>query len=363
MFIITRIIFKEWIQALLGSILILFLVITIGDIVNGFLRNYEARRVFLEYALKMPNLMGKVFPISGLLATLFSINQLKTKNELVAILATGFSVKKFYSLFIFFSFIVSLIQFLNLGFLDPFVNKIKRQEFEKSRRQESKYLARSLVGDSAYLWYKTNSYFASFLAYDPKNQALKDVSFYFYDSNHKGYKYIFSHTANYINDFKWEFKDPVIYENLTNENFPSVEKSASLILKLSEEPASFSQFESDITTLDVFELIRFVKKLEATEINVSEYKIMIFEKFSLSLICIIFALIPATGIFDPNRRSDKFGRSVVYTLVFSVAFWMLYSFVITLGTSGKISPLFSTMSIPTLFIVFLLHSYYKHIKL
>ena len=61
----------------------------------------------------------------------------------------------------------------------PAANKVKREQFEKSRKNESKYLARSQIGDSGLIWYKTDNYFTSFKAYDRKNNKLKEVTVYF----------------------------------------------------------------------------------------------------------------------------------------------------------------------------------------
>ena len=98
MFLLSKVIAKEWFKALLGATIVLFILITVGDIINGFLRGYDPRRVLIEYALKMPELMSKMLPISSLLATLFSINKLKSHSELISILAGGYSAIKIYVL-------------------------------------------------------------------------------------------------------------------------------------------------------------------------------------------------------------------------------------------------------------------------
>lgn len=363
MLIISKVIISEWLKSLLGALLVLFILLTVGDIVNGFLRNYEARRVFIEYALKMPNLMGKMIPISALLATLFCINKLKGKSELIAMLGAGFSAKRFYILFLGASFFVGLLQFINLGFIDPFANKIKRQEFEKSRRNESKYLARSNIGGSGYLWYKTGHYFASYLAYDAKNEVLKNVSLYVFDESSKGKEVIKAQTAKFSHDTLWILEDPFVVKGLETKEFPFVEREGRILVDLNEGPNSFRQFESDITTLNYFQLASFIKRLKGTEINTSEYQIMLYEKLSLSIICILFALFPAAGIFTPNARSSSFGKSVVFTLIFSIVFWMAHSSVIAFGSSGKLPPLAATMAIPIVFLIYIFFTYRRHTRL
>ena len=49
MFFLTKIIIREWFKALIGALIVLFLLVSIGDIINGFLQNYPARRIFIEY--------------------------------------------------------------------------------------------------------------------------------------------------------------------------------------------------------------------------------------------------------------------------------------------------------------------------
>lgn len=354
MFILSKIIAIEWFKALIGAFIVLFILITVGDVVNGFLRNYAASRVFIEYALKMPELMGKVLPICSLLASLFSINKLKDHSELIAILAGGYSAMKIYSLILICSFSVASLQFINLGFILPSANKIKRQQFEKSRKNESKYLARSNIGGTGLLWYKSNSYFSSFTAYDRKNQELKNISIYFYNEDAKAEVIFKADTAKYIKDFNWELINLTILGDLDKKQFPSVGKKENFIIKLEEEPSDFGQFESDITTLHFFNLYNFISRLKNSGINSSEYEVMLFEKLSLSAICIVFALFPLVGVFSPNRRGSSFGKNVVYTLIFTIVFWLIYSAVIAMGNSEKLSPILATMGIPGIFTGYIL---------
>lgn len=345
MLILSRIITKEWFKALFSSLVVLFILITVGDIINGFLRSFSAQRVFLEYFLKLPELMGKVLPISALISTLFAINKLKSHSELMAILAAGYSTKKFYSLIALCSLSVSFFQFINLGHLQPLANSIKRLQFEKSNSEESKYIARSKIGTTGLMWYKTDDYFTSFSAFDNKNNILKNVTFYYYNSVNQVSKIIKSQTAQYINE-NWTLKNVTIFEDLNSKGFAKIKAQKDFNLQINERPIDFNQFESDITTLNFFNLYRFINRLDQTGISTYEYKVMLFDKLALSIICFIFALIPAQGVFNPNRRSSSFGKNIIFTLLFSILFWLLYSSLITQGVTGKISPWVATLSIP-----------------
>src|SRR5690606_11127570 len=143
MLILSQIIFKSWFKSLVSAVVVLFLLITTADLINGFLQGKDGARVLLEYSLKMPDLMGKMFPICCLVGSLFSLNRLKSHSELISILAAGYSYTKIYLLIGTCALFMVVLQFVNLGYIEPRANLIKRQEIEKSKSSEGKYLTRS----------------------------------------------------------------------------------------------------------------------------------------------------------------------------------------------------------------------------
>lgn len=361
MMILSRLIVKEWFKSLFGAITVLFLLISTADLINGFLQGKEVKIVLLEYSLKMPDLMGKMFPICSLVASLFSLNKLKGHSELISILAAGYSYFRIYSLIAFCAFTVVIIQFFNLGFAEPYANKIKRQEIQKSRKSEGKYLTRSLEGGR--FWYKTQNYFASFSFFDKKNNSLQNLELYYFTPDYKSQKIIRAKNAFFNSEGKWSLKKVTILSSLDGINFPIESFESTKILKLSETPQDFGEFEADLTTLNLFKLNQFILRLSKTGINIAEYEILILNKFFLSFICLVFALIPVSTIFNPNRRSSSFGNNVVLTLLVTVIFWVLYSSTVALGNSGTLRPILATGLIPFLFFVFVIWTFWKNRKL
>lgn len=363
MFLLSRIITKEWFKSLFGAIVVLFILTTVADVVNGFLRSYDTQRVFVEYITKLPSIMGKMLPIAALLASLFTINKLKSHSELIAILATGYSIPRVILLIIFCSTFVATLQFLNLGFLEASSNKYKRQEIEKSQKHESKYIARSRIGKSKFMWYKTTDYFASFRAFDRRNQTLKNISIYFFNEKNLTSKIIKADIAEFVGGFKWLLKKVRVYENLNELNFPNSVFQKELTIKLKEVPKDFDQFESDITTLNFFELFRFVRSLRNTGINTKEYEVMLWDKVTSSLICIIFALFPLSGLYAPNRRGSSFGKNVGITLVFAVSYWVIHSTLLSMGNNGSLLPVLATLGTPLGYLLLIFLNFKRSQKL
>ena len=362
MLILSRLIVKEWFKNLVGAILVLFLLITTADLINGFLQGKEASQVLLEYALKMPELMSRMFPICCLVASLFCLNRLKAHSELISLLAAGYSYARIYMLIGICSFFMVALQFVNLGYLEPMANKVKRQEIQKSQKSEGKYLTRSSL-EGGKFWYKSKNYFASFTFYDRRQKVIKDLEVYYFSDTHMSTKIIRSKNASFLPSHKWKLDDVTELSNLKTSTFPiEVYKKTQEII-LEEVPEDFGEFEADLTTLTFFKLGQFVNRLSKTGLNTNEYQIILLNKIFLSFVCLVFALLPLSTIFNPNRRSSSFGKNVVLTLFVTILFWVLYSSAIALGNSGKISPLIATSSIPLLFFSFVLWTFNKNRKL
>lgn len=354
---LTRIICKEWFKSLLSALLVLVLLSTTAEIVNSLLRDKgDFSDIIESFLIKLPSLMSKMFPISSLLATLFSFNKLKNHSELIAVLAAGFSPQKIYLLILSLSTTVSLVQFYNVANLEPWANEARLLKENPGK------IARSKLTDGK-TWYKGNNYFASFTGFDKDSNTLIDLDLYFHNPNFIGSnifsaKKVFNKDAN-----KWIIVSGKSIFSLDENNFPKFNPIKNQTIQLSEVPEDFKQFESDYTTLNFINLFKYIQRLDQTGINTNNYKVVLYDKIAVSLICIIFAMFPLSTIFQPNRRSSSFGKNVVFTLVFTITFWVIYSSLIALGNKGSLPPLIATQLIPFLFIAYISLIFYKHKKL
>src|SRR5690606_20754403 len=251
--IITQLIVKEWFKSLIGAITVFFLLISTADLINGFLQGKDVARVLLEYSLKMPDLMGKIFPICCLVATLFAMNRLKGHAELISILAAGYSYGRIYLLIGSCALSMVAVQFLNLGFIEPYANKIKRQEIQKSRKSEGKYLTRSSV-EGGRFWYKSQNYFANFAYFDRKTNTLQDIEIYYFSPEHKSERIIRAERAGFIEKGMWQFHQTRILTALDGKEFPDELHEPQQFINLDEVPEDYGEFEADLTTINFFKL-------------------------------------------------------------------------------------------------------------
>ncbi|MFY7993307.1 MAG: LptF/LptG family permease [Bacteriovoracaceae bacterium] len=361
MLILSSLIVKEWFRSLISALIVLFFLITTGDVINGFLQGKDFLRVVLEYSLKMPDLMGKMLPICCLVASLFSLNKLKSHSELIAILAAGYSYTKIYILIGSCALSMVGLQFLNLGYIEPYANKVKRQEIQKSKKSEGRYLTRSSI-EGGKFWYKSQDYFAAFDYFDRDQKKLKGIEVFWFNNQSQTNKIATADEARFENG-RWIFTNVKELVNLDHVGFPQIYKIPEKVLGLKEVPEDFGEFEADLTTLNFIKLWEFIRRLSKTGINMNEFNVILLNKLALSLSCLIFALIPVSAIFNPNRRSSSFGKNVVFTLLVTICFWVSHSSLVAFGNSGRLPAFIAVFVIPGVFLIYVVRSFWKNQKL
>ncbi len=364
---IKRLIFKEWFKAFFASVIVLATLVTVADLISGFLRgSVTATQVILNHIVEYPAYLAQIFPVGCLIASLFSINKLKNRNELTAIFASGFTRKKFIFTIFQASLIIAILQFTTSAYIQPYFKQYRHQLLgdaqERFSNLEGQGLKASTIGTGK-VWFKSGDYFASFAQYDRNTKTLYDATFYFLDTNEKLKQKIVTPMLIHGEHHKWEAINATSFEDLSQLQFPKITHHDSLFITINETPNDFIQLESDITTLGAVQLWRYIRQLQRAGLNVSEYLILFLGHFSTTIICIIFALVAGTTAFNPNRRNSSFGKSLGFVFLFTLFYWLVFSYLSELGRSGQLDPYIASFSVPLLFSFILLLFFFHHRKL
>lgn len=346
--IIFKFIIKNWLSYFFLFFTILMLIITIAESVTGLLDSESFANIITNFSYKLPGFLTKILPVNCLLASTFMLSSQKTTNELTAILSSGYSVRRYSATVLFIASIVAAIQFGILAFIEPqvFKHKYSQEISLKTMRKEGTFLARSFLG-SGETWYKNENYFVSFTQYVPSSNSLKDITLYYY-KNAKLDKKMTSPSASY--DFQtkeWILRNAKLFEKLAlpSENQKYTEH-LKYSVKLKEIPSDFKAFESDIKTFNIFTLREFINKLQNTGIDARAYAILFYEKISLSLVCLLFALFPLTGLSNPNKRNSSTGKNIALTLAFAIFYWLGHSTLLNLAASQRLQPIVASFIMP-----------------
>ncbi len=358
--ILRKIIFKEWITFFIGSVVVLVFILCLGHLLSNLLRpNAVMTTIFQDLFLEIPTFLVKILPVSCLMASLFSLNRLKNKNELVAIFASGFSRFNFIITIGGLGLIVGMFLFSINAYLVPY-SKLKQIILLNKRGNSTISIN---VINSGKIWFKSKNYFISYNSFDSKNNLLNGLNLYFFDESFNFSEKIIAKNAEYISENTWKLNQVYKTTNLSNNTFPSNFFENSVKLNLNESITDFRKINADISTLSIWKLFEYITVLKQNKLNYDEYFVSFLDKFAASLTCVILSILSAVAIFNPNRRSSSFGMNVSFVMSFTFFYWFIYSYFLTLGQSSKLNPYLATFGVPGIFCIYLVFFFIYHRKL
>jgi len=335
------------------------------QLINNLLQTKDAGEAIWNYIYLIPWLLNKILAVCCLFASLFSLNKLINRNELVAIFASGFTRKKFLITIFQASLVVGLFQFIVNGFWGPKTQHLKNisEAQKKGSVFKGEELRQTFLKEGKF-WHKSEDYFLSFGIFDPsKSDVLQDVYLLKFDKNFVFTEGIFSKKVHYHKDKSWIFSNAKVISNLDQDDFPQVEERKSMEVTLRETPEDFNQLRSHIPTLNFFDLRNYINRMKEVDINTAEYEVIYLDMIATAIICVIFALLASLPIFSPNRRGNPFGKNLISVLVFTLLYWFLYSYCLELGKSSKLNVYIATFIVPGFFLLLLGGYFYRHRKL
>jgi len=340
--------------------MVLMLILAIGFILSNMLRPGFTPIVLLRaLSYESMTFLVKLVPVSNLIASLFAINGLKNRNELTAIFASGYSRIRFIFIIIFLSLSVASSLFLVNAYLVPWAKH--RQEIEFNQFEDSSIRINTL--NSGRIWFKGQNYFMSYASFDPQSESLHNVDLYYFNTNHSISEKVSAKKATFLQEKSWKLSSFERATNLDNDTFPTSTSRENEIWTLNESIGDFKKINAGISTLSIWKLFDYIVTLKKNNLNFSEYFVIFLDKFSSALSCVVFALLSATTMFNPNRRSSSFGKSLSFVLIFTFFYWFIYSYFFTLGQSSRIPPAIATFGVPSLFVIYLVGFFIHHRKL
>lgn len=345
---ISLYVMTRWIQLFFVSAIALYSLATLGDIVNNLLRNKLTFLLILEQNfLNSSIILENVIPVSCLLASLFLINNLKQHSELIAILASGYSLLKMSMYCLIFGIFIAFIQFFNIGFLGPTL-VAKKNLWAPTKKNEN-----TAVISHNKIWIKHKDYFGHYRVFDSVTNTMISPNLFFYNEHFKPVKFIRASKAKYIGDTAWEFENVMVIDNLEKNQFPLITQLDKVILPLYESPKTISEFKSDLKSLNVISLFRFLNHIRDTGINLIPYYMKVYGTINQGLLCLIFTIFPFAFPMGISARHQSTGRALLNGLIISVAFIGTNILFTKLLLLLQIPPLFCSLIFPVLSLIFL----------
>ena len=317
----------------LGLIILIVIVFDISEKLDDFINNEAPLKeiIFSYYITFIPFFVNMFSPLISFIAVVFFTSKLASNTEIIAILSSGVSFRRFLRPYLISAAFIGLLSFYLANFLIPTTNKTKKQ-FEDT-----------------YIWKKKYNTSKNIHIQNKPDELLYVESFN--NRINTGYNFTWEKFEGQKLVYKLKSKT-IIYDSLNNEwnivrykirtfvgdSIQEFEHGDTLIAKFNIIPRDFSDKVVNMEVMDYFELNEFIAKeeIKGSE-NIKFYYVEKHKRVSFPFATLILTVIGASLSSRKARGGMGIHLALGITLSFTYIIFMQISTVF--ATFGALSPL------------------------
>jgi len=343
---------KGFILSLFIFVIVSHIVHLVGEIDTYIDKNASVFDIGLFYLYYTPFVIVLTTPVATLLSAIFTVGLMARRNELLAIKASGVSLWRIALPLLAIGLVISVTVFISADKLLPYTNQkksdIRYGKIEKNPDYKEEYYTNfHRRGDQGRIF--------NFRMYDPKAFVGKQIEIQTYSDNR---------LKEMINAKELKWKDTVwvaldgekkIFSAIDQPEIADsfVQFDTLYLTELTETPGRFTRrnidprdFGYDQTISDLKEEIKIKEK---NGIDATPEKVYLRFKYSLPVTSFIIILIAVPLAADPRRGSPAIGFA--FAIGISFTYMVIFEVFRTLGTSGKLPPVYAAWSVNVIFIL------------
>ena len=330
-------ILKQFLYTFFYVVIILCFVITVIDYAeknDKFIKhNLSFEEIRNYYFSFIPFIASLITPITAFVATVYVTANLSIRSEIIALLSSGFSLKRIMLPYLYGGIIIAIMSFLLNGWILPKANK-SRVNFEVSYIKNPYYFSKNNVhfkiSDETYLYLER---------YDNNLEVGNNVSIEKFTNNLLKERLIGRQLVWDSEDKIWEIKSWQL-RILNGDGNEEITSGLQLDTALLINPSDFDNNYKLNETLTLTELNKYIDllKLRGSD-TVVLYEIEKYIRYTQPFTILILILI---GVIVSSRKSRQ-GTGILITLGFLFAFTFIIFFVMSraFAENGSLNPLFA----------------------
>jgi lipopolysaccharide export system permease protein len=354
MSVLFRYLIKEYLRVFflaLFSFLVLFQVFDFIERYEYYFRNNPDFKVVLALVgLKTLPALALVIPVATLLGSVISLAVLNRNSELIAMRSCGVGFRRLAHPLLWCGLASSLVVVSLNEFVLPSINeRIHFMEAVKVRGAESiTYFKKD------HIWFKDRGRVYHMDLFLPGDGLMRGLTLYDLDAQGLPARRL-SAAEGRLEDGKWIFSGimvadmtgdaPRVVSGTTEVPFPYDTDSLSILEKRPDE-------------MNFAELRTFIRKMSHERLRTNIYETEMHGRLSFGLVSLLLAIV---GLPFANRPTRHGGAMTAIALAIAVGFsyWFVFSFALTLGKNGYVSPFLAAWTPNVLFGWGLMYFYRK----
>jgi lipopolysaccharide export system permease protein len=310
----------------------LFIIVDFFEKIDRLVRAQLGAGELLEYlVLKLPFAVGQVLPAAVLLGVMLTFGLMSRSHETMAIRTSGLNILSLIRPTIIYSgLVVLLLLALNL-YLIPWsqgrLNLFWQTQVDKKPPRN--------LHTMEHFWYKGDQAIYNIVLFRKDIESMEGVKIYLFDRQFHLVQIVAAARAQWQGDH-WRFYQGYI-QNFDATGAVTGDKFQQRDLVLTEHPKDFADLEKKVTEMDVYELYRYVERLERDGYKSTPYRVDLYSRFSLSVTPLILVIL---GLGLALRHEQVHITSMVAGgLGLMFGYWLFFGFCASFGQAGNLPPL------------------------
>jgi lipopolysaccharide export system permease protein len=301
-------------------------------------------KLALFTALNIPKYLYYLLPMTSLICCLFVLSQASRNGELVAVKATGGRLKLLFAPLLITGFALSVVGFALGEFVIPESSAISNRLSDEMRHREGRVAFRQGT-----LWTRAeDGALVRMELYVPGSGSVKGMSI-FYAGEDRMRQRIEAAGAEWSDEHRkgrWILTDVTVYDFEKGE----VRQVPRMEYDHLDAPGVFASDSPDSEEMDFTGLYLYARKLEKAGFVNAKVMVDLHSRVAYPIVNFFIVVLAAS-----LSVAGRWGSGLVAAglgLTISFAYWLLYTFMLSMGYARVIPPAIATWAIPSLFAVF-----------
>lgn len=334
-------IFREVVSAFLFAICA-FTAVFIGSgtlfRIARYITDYGASfsSVVKIFVYGLPGIIMWTFPMSMLLATLLTFGRLSSSSEITAMKSCGISFSRIAAPAVFLGVVITVTAILFNEHVVPWANtaynNVVYYEIQGNTELKSQdhIIVKEITGDKIQRLIYAREYKAS-------DEVLEGVTMQVFDEDGKVTHVENATFAEWRND-EWVMHDGMIYD-ISDDQRTHTMKFDRQILPVKASPRQIVREQKKTEELTMSELKAQIEIMKAQYANTAKLETELYQRISVPMASLIFALIGVPLGLQPTRTPSSMGFALSVVIIF------LYYAIMTLANAiargGAIPPIYA----------------------
>ena len=198
------------------------------------------------------------------------------------------------------------------------------------------------------IWIKSHRAIYHIAYFNPAQETISGMSLYYFDDKFNIAKRLDANSGIY-RDGQWLLRDCFEQIRLEDGNY-QVTYPAQRWIRIDLDPESLKKVVKKSEEMSFNELATYIQKVGDEGYDVTPYKVDWQAKLAFPAVCFIMTLVGA-AIALRKKKTEGLGMGITYGIGTAFAYWVVYSFCISLGYHGALGPLVSAWLANILFIL------------